>query len=308
MKKSMWIVVLAASLCLTGCGAGTDKFSSAADSVTNNMATDSWDEGFLEYEVADDAVEEETASTTQESSQEYSQKLIRTYRYSFETLDFDKSISFIEKKVSEYDGYIENSETSGSSHRYASLMLRIPQERADAFLSEVGSIGEIIYKSSSSEDITLNYYDTAAKLESLHTQHDRLLELLEQAASLEDIVVLETKLTDVEYEIDRYATMLRVYDNKVDYVTIHMDINEVTQIQVVEDDSVWTQIKKGLAQNTMDVIDGFVGFFILIVTGIPYFIVLGVFVLAVVLVIKKVRKARKNKEEQEVKEILQKKE
>ncbi len=162
-------------------------------------------------------------------------------------------------------------------------------------MNEAGSIGEIIYKSSSSEDITLNYYDTAAKLESLNTQRERLLELLENAASLDDVVSLEQHLSDVEYEINRYTTMLKVYDNKVDYVTISFTINEVQQIQVVEDDSFLTQIRKGLAGNTSAVINGLMDFVIFLITGIPYFIIIGIVVVIVVWIVKKVKKSKAKK-------------
>lgn len=295
MKNRAILLMATAALVLTGCGNGAATDSASYNKSADSLTSDSWSEGFEDYETdsADSA-----ADQGGEESSEYGQKLIYTYSYTFETLEFDASMAYIEQKVSEYGGYIESSETDGSTSRYAYLTIRIPEKKCSAFLDETGSIGEIIHKSSSSEDITLNYYDTAARLESLNTQRERLLELLEGATSLDDVVSLEQHLSDVEYEINRYTTMLRVYDNKVDYVTINFTINEVQQIQVVEDDSFWTQIRKGFTSNTSAVINGLMNFVIFLITGIPYFIIIGIIVFIVVLIVKKAKKSRKKKEEE----------
>lgn len=289
MKRKAMLLFVVAALALSGCGSGSSTESSAYNKAADT--SDIWSEGFDGYETADDGMTDAGAV----ASGQYEQKLIRTYSYTFETLKFDFSMQFIDQKVSEYGGYIESSETSGSTNRHAYLTIRIPEQKCDAFLNEAGSIGEIIYKSSSSEDITLNYYDTTAKLESLNTQRERLLELLENAASLEDVVSLEQHLSDVEYEINRYTTMLKVYDNKVDYVTISFTVDEVQQIQVVEDDSFLTQIRKGLAGNTSAVINGLMDFVIFLITGIPYFIIIVIVVAIVICIVKKVKKSKAKK-------------
>lgn len=300
MKKRILTLAMVAALVLTGCG-GSEKNDYTED--INTVSTYETGQGFSSGYAEDYKPAEETSVTGE--GQEYSQKLVRTYYYSFETTEFDSSVSYINGMVAEYGGYIESSESSGSSRRYAVFSLRIPEAEADSFLSEVGSIGTITYQSSSSEDITLEYYDATARLESLNAQHERLLELMEQAASLDDIVELETSLADVEYEINSYNTMLQVYDNLVDYVTIHMDLNEVEQIQVVEEDNIWTQIKKGFSSNTYAVINGLLNLFVILVSGIPYLIVLGVIVLLIYLICKKIGKSHKRKAEKRAQQIMQ---
>ena len=79
------------------------------------------------------------------------------------------------------------------------------------------------------EDITPQYVDNEARLESLRTQEQRLLELLEQAGSLEDLILLEDKLTEVRYEIETLTGQQRIYDNQVEYATVHLWVNEVSR-------------------------------------------------------------------------------
>jgi hypothetical protein len=299
MKKGYLALAAVAALALPGCG-GTAVSDETTSAVASYDTAESWDGGFSDYEVEESAGTSDLAASdvsasaqvsSDGSSEQYEQKLVRTYTYNFETLEFDASMAYVEQKVAEYGGYIEASESSGSRNRYATLTIRIPQEKRDAFLNETGEIGEIIYQSSSSENISTSYYDTKSRLASLNTQHERLLELLAEAQSLDDVFALNSQLADVEYDIDRYTTMLRVYDNKVDYVTINFTIREVQQIQAAEDDTFWTQIQKGFTSNTADVINGLMSVVLFLVTGIPYFLVLGVLVLVIVLIVRRIRKA-----------------
>lgn len=310
-KKSLSIVVLTMLLafCLTSCGKSASMATDSSYMEAIAEEKGSWDMAYpeeaVDYGMSGSTMESAeaeagsgVAGTGEEvSTGDYSQKLIRTYNFSYETLTFEDSVAFVNAKVAEYGGYIENSETYGSSRRSAYFTIRIPEKKANAFLNEAGQIGEMIYKSESTEDITLEYYDISARLETLHTQHDRLIELLAGAATLEDIVQLEKELSDVEYEINSYQSRLRVYDNLVNYVTMYIDISEVTQLQVVEEDGFFTEIKKGFLRNAEDVIEGLLDLLIVIITAIPYLVVLAIVALIVIPILRRIIKKRKMKKE-----------
>lgn len=307
--KRKGIIIFAASMALMlgACGGSYNKGMSASTSQSMDAAEDA---GFAynDYEEYEAECSDNGATDMKETAldgadipedvgiADYSQKLIRNYSYSFETTDFDKSLSYIEAQVTKYKGYIESSDTYGSSRKSSNMTIRIPEKNANAFIKEAGQIGEIIQKSESTEDITLKYYDTKSRLESLKAQHERILELLKKAESLEDIVALEEHLSDIEYQIDSYGSQLKVYDNLVNYVTINIDLQEVSQIQVVEEDNVWAKISKGFSRNTEDVLMGVVAFIVFLITSIPYFIMIGIFLAVIFVIIKGIcKKSRRRK-------------
>jgi hypothetical protein len=115
---------------------------------------------------------------------------------------------------------------------------------------------------------------------------------------MEDLLTIEARLTDVRWELENYASQLRVLDNQVDYSTIHLNLWEVDEPTVIVERTVWQKIGDGFSENTEDVLDGFVNFFIWVITVIPYLLPLtligGVFVLAFKLG-KKLRLKRKAK-------------
>ena len=73
--------------------------------------------------------------------------------------------------------------------------------------------------------MTLDYVDKTAYKESLQVEYDRVMELLEEAKDLDQILALESKLSQLRYEIDSYESQLRTYDNLIDYSTVHIYIS-----------------------------------------------------------------------------------
>jgi hypothetical protein len=68
----------------------------------------------------------------------------------------------------------------------------------------MGNIGTITLNTITGDDVTDQYFDAQSRLSALRVQETRLLvELLEEAASLEDILDIEDRLSEVRYEIER---------------------------------------------------------------------------------------------------------
>ena len=72
-----------------------------------------------------------------------------------------------------------------------------------------------------------------ARLNTLKTQEKKLLELLEKATVLEDIIELEKALSDCRYQIDSYTGQIKRMDNQVAYSTLSLNICEVFEYQEV---------------------------------------------------------------------------
>lgn len=302
-SKAMTAVLLAAALSVTlftGCGNGSKKqVMPDLPSATSDTADyGGWAESDMDIAMDEAAIEESAATGSGNGSSDmqsgstgdYAQKLIRTYNYSFQTLDFDASMNFINSRISAYGGYMETSSITGNSRRTSRMTIRIPAEKAEAFISESGSIGELMEQSMSAEDVTLTYYDVKARLESLEAQRQRLLELMNKAETLTDIAMLSSQLSDVEYDINSYQTRLRVFDNQVNYVTFYVTLEEVVQIAVVTEDTFFTRIQKGFTRNFGDVIEGFGDFIVWLISMIPYFVIWAVVILVAVFFGKKIFK------------------
>ena len=218
-----------------------------------------------------------------------------------QTKEFDALLSYLDGKVAEFGGYIQSSQIYGNGmdstgYRSASLTLRIPQSNLDTFVSGVSENATVVRKTENAENVTLQYADTEARLKSLQIEQERFLELLEKADTVENILVLEQHLTELRYEIESYASTLKIYDNRVSYSTVTLYITEVNRIVPVEQNpTVFTRMKDGFANTWYDIQDGFADFVVWLVTNALYLVLWAVILVTAVVVVKKQIKKRRIK-------------
>ena len=60
-------------------------------------------------------------------------------------------------------------------------------------------------------------------------------ELLKKAENMEDIITIESAISETEYEIERLSGTMRHYDALVDYATVTLELNEVYRLSGTED-------------------------------------------------------------------------
>lgn len=241
MGKRKHSIVIAA-ICLfalvlfSGCGAGAP--SDGVPQATPAMHESAGDDGFASAtNITSDPAEPEEAPIPNPSGGETGnlsndQKLIYRLYLNIETLDYDASVTGLERLCKEMGGYVEHSSVSGSrlsfsSLRYADYTLRIPSDKLNAFETACGDIGNVYGSSRETENATAQYVDLSARLGSLQTEESRLLELLEQAGDLDSIIALNQRLSEVRYEIESIQSSLRGIDSLVSYSTVYITLSEV---------------------------------------------------------------------------------
>ena len=278
---------------LAGCGAKADSMIGVAPEAAPEAAP----QAPMEEEVIFD--ESATSSDKGASAIPMDQKLIRTVYMDAETKSMTGLLNWMDSHVAELGGYYEQksvyrrgSRDDGTFYHSGDFMIRIPAENLDQFVSLVGEEANVTSTSESTENVTLTYVSTQSRVQALETEQKRLLELLENAETMEDLLTIEERLTDVRWELENYASQLRVLDNQVNYSTIHLSVWEVDEPTVIAERTVWQKIGDGFSENAGDMWDGLVNFFIWLITAIPYLIPLGLIAAAVVLAIKLLRKLK----------------
>ena len=170
-------------------------------------------------------VENDTAARTADNA-----KIIYTTYLSIETKDYDWAYQQLNDTLSSVDGYLESSSEytdSTDSTRTLSLTLRVPESSYDAFVDTAEQAGSVTSKSESAEDVTTQYMDIEARLDSLTAQRTRLQELQASADNLTDLLQIESSLSDVQYQIESYQSQLNWYSQQVSYCTVNITLDEV---------------------------------------------------------------------------------
>ncbi len=295
MKKGYYKgIVFAFSLSLAAAVAGCGSSGGSASRDTY-LATEG------AYETADYGVYEEAKAVSMDSNSagtgnvgevvdNTNRKLITTVDITAETEDLDTTVSNVTSKVKALGGYIESSNInngtsySNYSNRSANITARIPAVKLDEFVESVESGNNITRKSVNVNDVTLTYVDIESKKNSLRTEEKRLLEIMESAETVEDIITIEDKLANVRYELESIESQLRSYDNLVDYSTVYLSIEEVKTFTPVEKEGAFARMGKGFLSSLRDVSEGFVEFCVWAVSHIPQLIVLVIVVCVFVLI------------------------
>ena len=223
---------------------------------------------------------------------EENRKLIRTVTMAAETADLDKILSDLDARLAELGGYVQNKSVQngrGSSDRYATLTLRIPADRLDAFVDHVEDATNILSSSEKAEDVTLKYSATESRIKALETQEARLLELLAEAKTLDDLLTLESKLATVRQELETVKSQLKLYDSLIDYGTINLTITEVKEYTPVEveEPTTWERISTGFVKSLKGVWTILTELFIFLIVALPYLAIPGGILLVVWIVYNK---------------------
>ena len=166
-------------------------------------------------------------------------KIIYQSDVTVETTVFDETIGKISGLVDSYGGWIESSSVSGSNYyqkargtastRNASYTLRIPSDRFTEIMDSFSELGNIPFSHIYTENVSAQYYDAQARLKAYTTQETRLLEMMELAESVEDVIIIEDRLTELRYQIESIQSNLNNWDRRVSYSTIYLTVQEVKE-------------------------------------------------------------------------------
>lgn len=314
MKRMTGIFLAVGMACalLTGCGAASsDSFDNKSMSYVTEVGDYSdydfdGDTGWSgnSYASMEESMGEVPASESVQARTD--RKLIRNVSMDVETKEYDQLMLSLDAKVDSVGGYIENMESyNGSSYsgyqnaRYANVTIRVPQDKLDSFLESISGICNVIRRSDSVDDVTLTYVDMESHRDMLKAEQKRLLELLEQAESIEDILTIESRLTDVRYQIESMESQLRTMDNQVQYSTVSVYISEVKELTpvVTPEKSAWERITEGFMNSLESVGHGLSEFGIWLLIHIPQLVIWAIVIIVIVLLIKRRRKKKAAKKQ-----------
>jgi len=210
-------------------------------------------------------------------------KIIKKVSMTVETRNFDALITTINDKIEGLGGYVESSSINGNRYynseenRQGRIVARIPQERLDEFTDFVNEAANVIHSEMNTENVTLKYVDIESRIKALQIEQERLFALLEKEDTLDDIITLESRLSDIRYELQNYESQIRTMDNQVQYSTVTLTIYEVERITPVAEEkkTVWNRIHNGLSDTLYDISEGVKNFIVLFVVNLPYLIIWG---------------------------------
>ena len=242
------------------------------------------------YEASESADQKKEAAG--EQIEEYGSKIIRNASISLDVENLEAFADNLKKTVYDYGGYIESMDINAydsdySESRFGYFTARIPSAKLDDFMNIVKDEGTVTAKSESAEDVTLQYVDVEAKIATYEAERDSLMELLDKASSLKDILAIRDKIAEVNYELDSLKRQLKSMQNKISYSTVSVSAKETRSIAGSKGDRTYfDKIEENFMSELEDGLETAIDLLIFIITRLPLFIILALMLLIIVKVIK----------------------
>ena len=264
LRLAVYAAAIAAMLALSGCSSSATESESVnsydneyseiyyetsgpvvGESITGSIGGSGLISGSTSDTASGDATDTEGAAAENELNPE---KLVYTASVELETKDFDAAVDQLNERLDEVGGIIQNENfyddtpweyyygiyddsTTRKVSGYKRLVttVRIPTANLDAFLNDIGGIGHVTSSSSYVSNITQEYYSTKSYLESYQNQLDVLLGMYEQCETIDEMITVEQRISEVQAEINQLTTRISSYDRDVAYSTVTITMNEVTE-------------------------------------------------------------------------------
>ena len=262
--------------------------------------------GYVENEVPNNPVE---TSEVNVNPAEISEKKIRTVNLSLECKSMEGAEKELKDKVKAQGGYIESEDYSAISQwndtKRMNFTIRLPKENVDSFLDFLNGEGRILSKSENLQDVRLQYRDAKNHIKALETEQERILALMEKAETVDQLIALENRLTEIRYQLDSYNSEILDYDNKVDFSTIYLELQESIDGKINQSGnySFFDRVRDGFIRNLFEIRLFFEDTALFVLVFIPQILLVLLIILLIVFANKKLlNKKKKEKQEKQEKQ------
>jgi len=209
-----------------------------------------------------------------------------------QTKAYDAFTAALKAGLKAMGGYTDAyNEWNFDSDRRADITARVPSEKLDAFLDSLEANGTIMSRSVTTTDVTDEMIETGSKKEALIAEEKALLAILEKATTVEDIIRVQDRLSNVRADLESYSRRLQSLQNQVNYSTVSISVSEVNRI-TTPTQKFSALASSGFLASLRDIGSGLRNFALWFIGAIPWLVVLAV---PAALLIWIVRRARKNK-------------
>ncbi|MBM6399768.1 DUF4349 domain-containing protein [Phycicoccus sonneratiae] len=225
--------LLAGALAMTllgACGAGdSGAASDAAGGASSEQSSGTARQDLAAPSPATASGTDEKAGTTSVAAAVAARKLARRADVALQVKDVARAASTLRAVAAQAGGLVVSEEVSSDPSAagaaedsstdartaWGTITISVPTEKLDATLDQVAKVGTVLSRQSSTEDVTGQYVDTAARVQTMKASVERVRTLMAKADKLADVVSLEAELSRRQADLEAMEQQLAALDDQV---------------------------------------------------------------------------------------------
>ncbi|MFJ2393322.1 DUF4349 domain-containing protein [Streptomyces sp. NPDC087843] len=226
-------VLLVSSLALAGCGAAGDGGASSADKAASGDRKAGPGAKEAAPGAADGAASDRAASGAGGSRAATAPRLdtsgiIRTAFLTVQVKDVPKALDEARVTATGAGGFVGDETTTrdGRGHERTRVVLRVPTDRYDQVLVDLGGAGKILERTAKAQDVTDQVVDVESRIKSQRASVARVRGLMDRAAKLSDVVALEGELSSREADLEALLARQSSLKDRTSLATITLSLSE----------------------------------------------------------------------------------
>lgn len=308
MPKKKFVLLIAlilvtglAGMLLTSCGAASFE---SQDEAGGDYGTSDSSSPAPEYAMASaESLEPDMKRVDDGVGETTLRHVIRTGSIDLAVSDTRETIKEIRSIVKKGDGIISSSYIyeirEGQYGAY--LTLRIPEKLFDAVMEQLEAFGKATNIQTGLDDVTMQYVDLESRLNNQKAQEVRLVEILEMAETVEEVLEVERELYRIRGEIEVMTAQFTYLQDQVSYATINLSLEEeenpTENISPGAFDNFGGRIMQAFIGSINFVLNAFSKVTIAFSALLPVLIVLGLPIFLIILLVRKLTKRKQAAEE-----------
>jgi hypothetical protein len=178
-----------------------------------------------------------------------------------------------------------------------SMSIRVPAARFDETMERVAELAlQVNSRSESAQDVTEEYVDLEARLESLEAARQRLLAIMQEARSTKDLLEAEQQLTQREAEIESIKGRMQYLQQSARLASIWIELEPYLLSQPVSDDWRPAETVRVAFEALLNGLRGFGNFVIFFAIAVlPWLLLLAVIIYLIVRLVRWIARSRREK-------------
>ncbi|MGN6636964.1 MAG: DUF4349 domain-containing protein [Oryzihumus sp.] len=178
-------------------------------------------------------------------------KITRTASLSIQVKDVAGAATAVHVIVDGLDGFVLNEQLgkdggpqplpgatpSQAFNGFGTITVSVPADKLDTTLDQLARVGTVLSRSTTSQDVTDQYVDTASRVKTMQASLDRVRALLAQATNIGQVVSLESELSRREADLESLQAELAALKGSVDRSTVTVALSTPAVVAATVDNT-----------------------------------------------------------------------